>query len=101
MGELFPNQSYGRAIYKHANLPLYQTDEFDVTFNKHITDKTFYRNGQDKTTYEENNEKIVTVDKEYLVRENLHNIVERLDSRFKQSHRSCYVNIKNIKSTLF
>lgn len=53
-----------------------------------------------RDTYEEK-VKIVTVDKEYLVRENLHNIVERLDSRFKQSHRSCYVNIKNIKSVDF
>ena len=44
MGELFPNQSYGRAIYKHANLPLYQTDEFDffrcISFNERFYGKT-------------------------------------------------------------
>ena len=45
--------------YKERFIELeFKTDEFDVTFDKHITDKTYYRNGQDKTTYEENNEKI-------------------------------------------
>lgn len=44
MGELFPNQSYGRVIYKHINLPLYQTDEFNffrcISFNKSFYGKT-------------------------------------------------------------
>ena len=44
MGELFPNQNYGRVIYKHINLPLYQTDEFNffrcISFNKSFYGKT-------------------------------------------------------------
>lgn len=44
MGELFPNQSYGRVIYKHTNLPLYQTDEFNffrcISFSEGFYGKT-------------------------------------------------------------
>lgn len=44
MGELFPNQSYGRVIYKHIDLPLYQTDEFNffrcISFNEQFYGKT-------------------------------------------------------------
>ena len=44
MGDLFPNQSYGRLIYKHMDLPLYQTDEFDfyrcITFDENFYGKT-------------------------------------------------------------
>lgn len=29
MSELFPNQNYGRIVYKHNELPIFETDEFD------------------------------------------------------------------------
>lgn len=41
MGELFPNQSYGKLIYKHTDLPLYKTDEFDF-FRCISFDESFY-----------------------------------------------------------
>lgn len=28
MSDLFPNQDFGRPIYKHVSLPIYVTDEF-------------------------------------------------------------------------
>ncbi len=29
MNSLFPNQDFGRTIWKHKQLPVYVTDEFD------------------------------------------------------------------------
>ncbi len=48
----------------------------------------------DKTT-------IVTERNKYPVNETLLSIVGKLDSRFKQTHRSCYVNINKIESVDF
>ena len=45
--------------------------------------------------------KIVTADNEYLVRESLSSIVSRLDSKFYQTHRACFVNIAKIKTVDF
>lgn len=45
--------------------------------------------------------KIVTADNEYLVRESLSSIVSRLDSKFYQTHRTCFVNIAKIKTVDF
>lgn len=45
--------------------------------------------------------KIVTTDNEYLVRDSLLNIIKKLDSRFYQTHRACFANIKMIKSVDF
>ena len=45
--------------------------------------------------------KIVTTDNEYLVRDSLLNIIKKLDSRFYQTHRACFVNIEKIKSVDF
>lgn len=45
--------------------------------------------------------KIVTTDNEYLVRDSLLNIIKKLDSRFYQTHRACFVNTKRIKSVDF
>lgn len=44
---------------------------------------------------------IVTNDDEFLVRESLLNLSEKLDSRFYQTHRACFVNIEKIKSIDF
>ena len=44
---------------------------------------------------------IVTPEKEYFVREPLSTIVKRLDERFIQTHRACYVNIEKIESVDF
>lgn len=54
--------------------------------------------------YRDNNlqkTKIVTNDNEYLVRESISNIVKKLDNRFYQSHRACYINTHHIKSVDF
>lgn len=51
--------------------------------------------------YETNKIKIVTEDKTYLVRDSLINISKKLDSRFYQSHRACYVNLNRIKKVDF
>ena len=45
--------------------------------------------------------KITTNDNEYLLRDSLSSIIERLDSRFIQTHRACYVNKDKIKSIDF
>lgn len=45
--------------------------------------------------------KIVTNDNEYFVRDSLLNIVKKLDSRFYQTHRACYVNLDKIKTVDF
>lgn len=51
--------------------------------------------------YETNKIKIVTDEKTYLVRDSLVNISKKLDSRFYQSHRACYVNLNKIKKVDF
>lgn len=51
--------------------------------------------------YESNKLKIVTEDKTYLVRDSLINISKKLDSRFYQSHRACYINLNKIKKVDF
>lgn len=51
--------------------------------------------------YESNKVKIVTTNKEYLVRDSLANISKKLNSRFYQSHRCCYVNLDNVKKVDF
>lgn len=45
--------------------------------------------------------KIVTIDNEYLIRESLQNIAKKLDSRFIQTHRACYVNLEKIETVDF
>lgn len=45
--------------------------------------------------------RIVTNDNEYLIRDSLVKVVERLDSRFTQTHRACYVNLDKIKTVDF
>lgn len=45
--------------------------------------------------------RIVTIDNEYLVRDSLQNIVKKLDGRFYQTHRACYVNLEKIKTVDF
>lgn len=45
--------------------------------------------------------KIITYDDEYEVRESLVSIISRLDDRFYQSHRACYVNKNRIKTIDF
>ena len=47
------------------------------------------------------NSKIVTSDNEYVLRESLISIISRLDNRFYQSHRACYVNKEKIKKVDF
>lgn len=54
----------------------------------------FKDNETDKTT-------IVTVDGEYPVRDPLSSIADKLDSRFYQTHRACYVNLDKIESVDF
>ena len=54
----------------------------------------FKNNETDKTT-------IVTVDGEYPVRDPLSSIADKLDSRFYQTHRACYVNLDKIESVDF
>lgn len=44
---------------------------------------------------------IVTVDGEYPVRDPLSSIADKLDSRFYQTHRACYVNLDKIESVDF
>ena len=43
MGDLFPNQAYGRQILKHKTLPVFVTKEFDffvvLNFEKIFTEK--------------------------------------------------------------
>ncbi len=51
-------------------------------------------NLSDKTT-------IVTATNEYPINESLINIVSKLDSRFYQTHRACYVNVDKIDSVDF
>lgn len=45
--------------------------------------------------------KIITNDNEYLLRDSLSSVVERLDSRFIQTHRACYVNLDKIETVDF
>lgn len=45
--------------------------------------------------------RIVTNDNEYLLRESLSNVISRLDSRFIQTHRACYVNLDKIETIDF
>lgn len=45
--------------------------------------------------------RIVTIDNEYLIRESLSSMIKRLDSRFFQTHRACYVNLNKIKTVDF
>lgn len=51
--------------------------------------------------YETNKVKIVTNDKTYLVRDSLINISKKLDSRFYQSHRACFINTDKIEKVDF
>jgi len=51
-------------------------------------------NATDKTT-------IITTDNEYSIRDSLSSIVSKLDSRFYQSHRACYINMDKIESVDF
>lgn len=44
---------------------------------------------------------IVTNDNEYPINESLTNLIERLDNRFYQTHRACYVNLDKIDSVDF
>ncbi len=44
---------------------------------------------------------IVTNDKNFPVNESLTNLIKKLDSRFYQTHRACYVNIDKIDSVDF
>lgn len=44
---------------------------------------------------------IVTNDNEYPVREPLSTIADKLDNRFYQTHRACYVNLDKIESVDF
>lgn len=44
---------------------------------------------------------VVTIEEEYSVREPLSTIVKRLDERFVQTHRACFVNIDKIESVDF
>lgn len=45
--------------------------------------------------------RIVTNDNEYLIRDSLVNVVNRLDSRFTQTHRACYINLDKVKTVDF
>ena len=45
--------------------------------------------------------KVVTIDNEYLIRDSLSNFLKRLDSRFFQTNRACYVNLNKIKMVDF
>ncbi len=45
--------------------------------------------------------KIVTSESEYIVSPSLTTIIKKLDSRFYQTHRACFVNLKKIKSVDF
>lgn len=45
--------------------------------------------------------KIVTNDNEYTVRDSIATIIKKLDSRFYQTHRACYVNKEKIKTVDF
>ncbi len=45
--------------------------------------------------------RIVTFDGEYLVRESLTKLADKLDNRFYQTHRACYVNVSKIKTVDF
>lgn len=51
--------------------------------------------------YEVNKLKLVTYDGEYYIRDSLSNLVKKLDSRFYQSHRACYINKDEVKSIDF
>ena len=51
--------------------------------------------------YETNKVKIVTTNKEYLIRDSLTNISKKLNSRFYHSHRCCYVNLDNVQKVDF
>lgn len=51
--------------------------------------------------YESNKVKIVTANKEYLVRDSLANISKKLNSRFYHSHRCCYINLDSVKKVDF
>ena len=53
-----------------------------------------------RDTYQEKT-KIVTSDNEYFVRESLLSIKSKLDERFYQTHRACFVNIKKIQFVNF
>lgn len=41
MSELFQNQDYGRTVFKHKELPIFVTDEFDF-YRCIVFDKKFY-----------------------------------------------------------
>lgn len=45
--------------------------------------------------------RIITTDNEYLLRDSLSSVIERLGSRFIQTHRACYVNLDKIKTVDF
>ena len=45
--------------------------------------------------------KLVTHDKEYYINGSLHNLTDKLDNRFYQTHRSCYINLDEISSVDF
>lgn len=51
-------------------------------------------NALEKTT-------IVTTDDEYPIRESLSEVIKKLDSRFVQTHRACFVNKDKIESVDF
>lgn len=50
---------------------------------------------------ESNKTTIVTEEDEYPVNDTLLNIIKKLDSRFHQTHRACYINIDKIESVDF
>ena len=69
-------------------------------------DKEIYHIKYDNILYifrdnTKNKTKIKAIDKEYYVRDTLTNVAKQLDNRFYQTHRACYVNLKNIKCADF
>ena len=44
---------------------------------------------------------VITTDNEYNIRESLTNISKRLDKRFCQTHRACFVNLDKVKTVDF
>ena len=44
---------------------------------------------------------IVTIEEEYAIRETLSSIADKLDFRFVQTHRACFVNMDKIESVDF
>ena len=49
-----------------------------------------------RDTYQEKT-KIVTTDNEYFIRDGLLNTIKKLDERFYQTHRACFINTERIQ----